>query len=319
MARAAEERRELVEQPRGHAHEERSPTGGASWPAPSGRRRRGRRRDPGRPRRRAGTSRTTPASSPSSRAPPRAARPPPAPHRTPTQRPVRLSQRPRHPADILPPRPLLAGREAVDRERVDAPEVRRPDRPLPVLDGPADDHGIAVDRRGQDEPAVVVGVVPQQLDPRRGPGDDIRRLAERVDRRGPGGLFEGRGHEADTREEAGGLRGVRHADRLPVEVDDEDGPHGGPAEIEERSDLSHKVIPIGSDSLLRPGRSGHHRRPGRLRSDSRGAEGRAGPRPGVQAVAVAVAAFLMASTLSVFSQVNSGSFRPKWPPLAVFR
>ena len=34
---------------------------------------------------------------------------------------------------------------------------------------------------------------------------------------------------------------------------------------------------------------------------------------------VADAAFLRASALSVFSQVNSGSERPKWPPLAVFR
>ncbi len=71
---------------------------------------------------------------------------------------------------------------------------------------------------------------------------------------------------------------------IPSEADTEDRPHSGPYENREMD----------------------------ARADRR-------PPPAIQAIAVAVAAFLMASTLSVFSQVNSGSSRPKWPPLAVLR
>ena len=50
--------------------------------------------------------------------------------------------------------------------------------------------------------------------------------------------------------------------------------------------------------------------------------GNGGPGPACapgQTVAEAAAAWRRASACSVRSQVNSGSERPKWPPLAVFR
>ena len=49
--------------------------------------------------------------------------------------------------------------------------VGRADLRLPRPRRPADDDRESVDRRGQDEPAVIVGVVAQQLHPRRGPAE----------------------------------------------------------------------------------------------------------------------------------------------------
>ena len=58
----------------------------------------------------------------------------------------------------------------------------------------ADDHRRAVDGGGQDQPAVVVGVIAQELDPTGGPAQGGRLAVEGPGERGPGDVFRRRGH-----------------------------------------------------------------------------------------------------------------------------